>query len=524
MKQFIKRISLILSIFIFGFVLTSCNGADNKDAQNTNTEVVDNESKDDNAKTEESAESTKESQTEESTEKADSEEETGEDEKASEEESSDADFAEASTEDVEKALADDSAIVVDARDNDSYIGWALDGNSRGGHIDGATDFSHYWITGEYDEEGNLEGESREEVLAYTMENKNIAPGKSVIVYDTNGEDAKVVANYFKEKGIEDISIYDANEWIADEDKELVSYPNYEFLLAPEKLNDLIEGKEVEAIKDSENVKIIDVRWGDNEESGYLDGHIPNAIHINTDSFEPPMEYVDGIEEWRLTADEDLVKLLLENGITKDSSVVVTSPEPMAAHRFALICKYLGVEDVHVLNGGFVNYQNKGYELATGEVEAEAATDFGTEYPANPDLITTIPELKEMLDDENTTLVDNRTWEEYIGETSGYSYHDKKGRIPGAVFGYAGKGDSSSVSYYRNIDKTIRNIDEIKDMWKDQGINTEDKLIFMCGSGWRAAEILNDAAVMGLTDITLYSDGWIAWSNEGNPTETGDPTK
>lgn len=433
-------------------------------------------------------------------------------------------FKAATTEDVEKALKDDNAIVVDARSNDSYIGWALDGDKRGGHIEGATDFSAYWITGAYDEKENLEGDSRETVLAYTMENKKLEPGKKVIVYDTNDKDANVVANYFKEKGLEDITVYNAKEWIDNESKPMVSYPDYEILIAPEKVNDLIEGKEVEPVKDSKNVKIIDVRWGDEKESGYQDGHVPNAVHVNTDSFEPPVQDDKGNQQWKLTDDKSLVNLLLENGITKNSSVIVTSPEPMAATRFATICKYLGVEDVYVMNGGLVNYENKGFKLATDEVKPEAATDFGGEYPANPDLITTVAEVKEYLKDDKFTLVDNRTWEEYIGETSGYSYHNKKGRIPGAVFGYAGKKDSSSMFYYRNIDKTIRNIDEIKAMWEKQGIDTDNKLAFMCGGGWRAAEVLWDAEVMGLKDVTLYSDGWIAWSNQGNPTETGDPTK
>ncbi|MDD7362544.1 MAG: rhodanese-like domain-containing protein [Peptoniphilus sp.] len=430
----------------------------------------------------------------------------------------------AETKDVEAALEDDNSLVLDARSNDQFNGWALDGDKRGGHIEGATDFSAYWIMGEYDEKDNLEGDSREDVLAYTMKNKDITPDKTVIVYDTNDKDAKVVAKYLEEKGVKDVSVYNAKEWIDDDSKELVSNPNYELFLPPEKVMELTEGKEVEPIKDSKNVKIIDVRWGDEKESGYLDGHIPGAVHVNTDSFEPPKAYVDGIEEWRLTDDDSLVKLLLDNGITHDSSVVVTSPEPLAATRFATICRYLGVEDVYVLNGGFVNWQNKGFELSKDSVKPEKVADFGAEYPANPDVITTIPELKELLKDDNFNLVDNRTWEEYIGESSGYSYHDKKGRIPGAIFGYAGKNDSSSMSYYRNLDKTIRNIDEIRAMWDKQGIDTSKKTVFMCGSGWRAAEVYWDARVMGLKDISLYSDGWIAWSNEGNPSETGDPTK
>lgn len=106
----------------------------------------------------------------------------------------------ATKEDVEKALKDDKSLVVDARSNDQFNGWALDGDKRGGHIDGATDFSAYWIRGAYDEKKNLEGDSCETVLEYTMENKAIAPDKEIIVYDTNGKDAPVVAKYFKDKG------------------------------------------------------------------------------------------------------------------------------------------------------------------------------------------------------------------------------------------------------------------------------------------------------------------------------------
>ena len=43
----------------------------------------------------------------------------------------------------------------------------------------------------------------------------------------------------------------------------------------------------------------------------------------------------------------------------------------------------------------------------------------------------------------------------------------------------------------------------------------------CG-GWRVSEILWYARVMGLNDTSIYSDGWIAWSDEGRPFVTGDP--
>ena len=44
---------------------------------------------------------------------------------------------------------------------------------------------------------------------------------------------------------------------------------------------------------------------------------------------------------------------------------------------------------------------------------------------------------------------------------------------------------------------------------------------MCGGGWRAAEVMTFAQVMGLSSTSLYSDGWIGWSiDRRNPVETG----
>lgn len=424
------------------------------------------------------------------------------------------------TETVTKALEDENSVVIDARSNDIFIGWQLENEARGGHIPGATDFSADWLSAEYDDKENLEGETREQVLEQAMETKNIGKDTNIIIYDTNGEDAKKVAQYFAGKDIQNISLYDANEWVKDSSKELESYPNYQLLLAPEVLNKLIEGESVEGIP-SDKLVILDVSWGSEEESGYLDGHIPGAYHINTDSFEPPMEYVKGIEEWRLTDAPTLEKLLLDNGITKDTTVITTGPEPMAASRMAVILKYMGVEHVHVLNGGLVNWKNAGFELETQANKPEKATDFGAEVPVNKSLIISKDQmLDEIKNNDQLELLDVRTQEEFDGKISGYSYHDKTGRLPKAKYAHAGKKNSSSMSFYRNIDKTIRNKDELLKMWQDTDIDTNKDLVVYCGSGWRAAETLWYANVYGIDNIRLFSDGWIAWSNEGYPVEDG----
>ncbi|WBW96510.1 rhodanese-like domain-containing protein [Oceanirhabdus sp. W0125-5] len=414
------------------------------------------------------------------------------------------------TEKVQEALKDNSWVIVDARLNDAFNGWKLDGVSRGGRIKGAVDFSANWL--------KVEDDNKEKILDEALETKGISKDKNIVLYDANGNDAKAVAEYLKGKGFSNLYVFDVNEWANDESLPMEKYENYQLIVPAVIVKDIIDGKKPESFENAKNIKIVEASWGE-EKTSYANGHIPTAFHINTDSVEPP-------PAWMLGDDETLKKFVLEHGFTKEDTVIVTGEEQMAAYRVATVLRYIGVEDVRVLNGGTTAWTMAGYELETTSNKPAAVTEFGGVIPGNPDVIDTMDETKAGLKTpEKFILVDNRTWDEHIGKESGYSYHDIKGRIPGAVFGYAGKTDSYSLDYYRNIDKTMRNAKEFIALWEEQGIDTTKHLSFMCGSGWRVAEIYTYADVFGLDDIGIYSDGWIGWSNDsGNPIETGEPTK
>lgn len=410
------------------------------------------------------------------------------------------------TKELQDKLSDDSWVVVDTRINDAFNGWKLDEVKRGGHIKGAVDFSANWLT--------VDSKDKEKTLDKALETKGIEKDKNIVLYDANGKDAKEVANYLSEKGYKNLYTYNVADWAKDESLPMESYENYEMIVPATIVNDILDGKKPETFENSKNIKIVEASWGEESEA-YSKGHVPTSVHINTDTVEPP-------PQWMLASDEDLAKFANNYGFTKDDTVIVTGPDVMASYRVAVVLRYIGINDVRVLNGGNDAWTSAGYELETKSNKPVAGNDFGATIPANPDLIDTQAELKEMLKDSNNVLVDNRSWDEYIGKISGYSYHDKKGRIPGAVYGYAGTS-ATTLEDYRNIDNTMRNADEIKALWKDAGIDTNKHLIFMCGSGWRAAEVLTYANVMGFDNASLYSDGWIGWSNDtSNPTETGEP--
>lgn len=411
-----------------------------------------------------------------------------------------------STKELQSKLDDNSWVIVDTRINDAYNGWKLDGVKRGGHIEGAVDFSSNWL--------DVDNKDKEKILDEALQTKKIDKDKNIVLYDANGKDSEKVATYLSSKGYKNIYTYDVKEWANDDSLPMKQYDNYEMIVPAVVVKDVLDGKTPETLDKNKKVKIVEASWGEEKET-YLKGHVPTAVHINTDSIEPP-------PSWMLDSDENLKKFALDYGFTKNDCVIVTGKDPMASYRIAVVLRYIGIEDVRVLNGGNDAWTRAGYELETKSNAKTTGEDFGGEIPGNPDLIDTQTELKEALKNTNTTLVDNRSWDEYIGKISGYSYHDKKGRIPGAVYGYAGT-TSVTLEDYRNIDNTMRNADEIKELWNSSNINTNNHLIFMCGSGWRAAEVLTYSNIMGYDNTSLYSDGWIGWSNNSeNPTETGEP--
>ena len=133
--------------------------------------------------------------------------------------------------------------------------------------------------------------------------------------------------------------------------------------------------------------------------------------------------------------------------------------------------------------------------------------------------------------ENHTLLDavqcnwhifRVSWEEFIGNRSGYHYIEKKGRIPGAVFGNCGS-DAYHMENYRNFDHTMREYQEFEAAWKEGGISPEKHVAFYCGTGWRGSEAFINAWLMGWPKVSVYDGGWFEWcNNPENPIETGIP--
>ena len=466
----------------------------------------------------------------ETTSDADNEKEKSEQNSASAKAKNEADVDTATEEEVQGFMndTDEKTVLVDSRAQESYAGWALEGAKNGGHLKNSALFSERWLDCDYS--GSA---PRTAYRERAMEAQNITKDSDIIVYDYDGEHAKDVASYFVEQGIKDVSIYQANDMI-DAGTDLESYTNYDRFLPTEivkSISDVKTGKSSELSEDAkaiigdnmDKVVLIDVAWGNAKASSYFSaGHVPGAVHINTDSYERPRVYVpekrsDYAKEWRLISLEEFRDSLCpQYGITKDSIVILTGTSSSPQGRLGFMLRSLGVK-TYAMSGLLTAWQYNGYDLDTDEstlVIPTSVDSFGSDAIANPDEILWMDDIKAILSGEKEGQVaDNRDEDEWNGEYSGYGYHDLAGKIEGSV--WCSSGDEENGEYFTNIDGTARTQQELKAYMESNGLDTSKTVAFFCGDSWGAAKIAYWCQSVDLNNIKEWGNGWIPWSNEGN---------
>jgi len=422
-----------------------------------------------------------------------------------------------STAELLNQVYDPHTTIIDVRPVEAYNGWKIKNEARGGHIRGARSLPLKW-TNYID-------------WIEIVRSKEILPDKSLVIYGYGSSESELVADRFSRSGYENIKVYNLflDEWSANESLPMDHLHRYHQLVYPEWLKSLLDGGTPPEFSGSNFV----LCHGHYQNRGaYEEGHIPGAVDLDTNTLESQ-------ETWNRRSPEELKEALENLGINEDTTVILYGrfsfpdnndpfPGSSAGHlgsiRAAFIMMYAGVKDVRILNGGLLSWEDAGYEVTTEEYTPLKQLKFKSAIPGRPELAVDVPEAKEILASDQAELVSVRSWPEYIGEVSGYNYIEKKGRIPGSVFGNCGT-DAYHMENYRNLDHTTREYHEIEEIWKEVGVVAEKHNAFYCGTGWRGSEAWLNAWLMGWPRVSVFDGGWFEWSNDPeNPRETGRPER
>ncbi len=265
----------------------------------------------------------------------------------------------------------------------------------------------------------------------------------------------------------------------------------QFIIEPEIL--------LEQIQDPDTV-IIDCRfrlgqseWGYQE---YLNSHIPGAYYLDLEKdLSSPVKKHGGRHP--LPNVEQLAQKLSSLGIRQTKTRVVAYDDSRFAFAARLwwLLRYLGHDNVKILDGGWTAWRNLDYPISN----QIPPTNPKTLFMAQPrlDWIVEHQQIQAHLNSTEIVLIDSRDEKRYRGEEE--PIDPIAGQIPGAI-NSPYLWVSNSEGYYQTQ----------QDLWSAYQ-DTAKPLWVYCGSGVTACVNLFSLEQFGLfSKAKLYPGGWSDW--------------
>lgn len=249
---------------------------------------------------------------------------------------------------------------------------------------------------------------------------------------------------------------------------------------------------------------------DEDTTAYDAGHIRGAV-----KFDWRHDLQDGVRR-DFVSKEGFEKLLSEKGISNDDLVILYGGNNnwFAAYAYWYF-KLYGHEKVKLLDGGRKKWELDGRELNSDEVKRDR-----TEYRAQDQdlsLRAFRDEVVQSIGSKN--FVDVRSPDEFSGKLLAPAHLPQEqsqvpGHIPGAL--------NVPWAKVANEDGTFKTEEEIKELYKDEGIDEGKGTIAYCRIGERSSIAwfaLHE--LLGYEDVKNYDGSWTEYGSlVGVPVELG----
>ena len=252
---------------------------------------------------------------------------------------------------------------------------------------------------------------------------------------------------------------------------------------------------------NEKLVLVDCRFSlmDKEygKRSYDECHIKGAIRVDIETqLSSPVTTHGGRHP--LPTVEELKETLENIGISDDSIVIAYDEGDLSGpSRLRWILKYLGHEEVYILNGGIELFKKIGGEVTT---EVPTVKKGSLHINVKDNMRVNMEYVKERTTNEKVAIVDCREHRRYLGEVE--PVDKKAGHIP------------SALNYFwmdilnKNDDElTLKSEDELKEHFKD--LNKYDEVIVYCGSGITASPVSMALSEAGI-EHKLYSGSFSDW--------------
>lgn len=240
------------------------------------------------------------------------------------------------------------------------------------------------------------------------------------------------------------------------------------------------------------------------------GHIPGAQYADMDKdLASPMTTFSGRHP--LPNPDELIKKLQSWGVNNSSQIICYDDMSGAfAARMWWLLKWLGHNEVAVLDGGIDKWTENGLTLETDVQQRDEGTFSGDE---NGGMWVDIKFVEQQLEEGNIDLLDARSSERFTAKDT--KTDPVAGHIPGAM----------SFPFAENLTKqgTFLSAQELQKRFSPLFLDAQKKqVINMCGSGVTACHNLLAMSVAGLPMTRLFVGSWSEWiKDKSRPVATGE---
>ncbi len=245
-------------------------------------------------------------------------------------------------------------------------------------------------------------------------------------------------------------------------------------------------------------------WGHDQ---YRAGHVPFAsyCHLSRD-LSGDRTGMNGRHP--LPSPAQLAALFCRIGVDRKTQVVVYDQDiGIFASRLWWMLRYMGHDDVAVLDGGWAKWTNEQRPTRSGDESRPAAIFDGR---PRPELVAHLEDVQASARD--ALLVDARAPERFEGRSE--PLDRVAGHIPGAINHF----------YRHNVtsDGVMLPVDALRErLARVLGTHSPDRTVMYCGSGVTACHNLLAMEHAGLPGARLYPGSWSEWSADPDrPVETG----
>jgi thiosulfate/3-mercaptopyruvate sulfurtransferase len=282
-------------------------------------------------------------------------------------------------------------------------------------------------------------------------------------------------------------------------------------MSKEKSRFVVSADWVEKQLGAPKFRIVDAAWylpaqNRNGAAEYASGHIPGAVFFDQDVIADHSSALPHTVPSPAFFASEVGKLGIAD---TDTIVVYDGPGIFTAPRVWWLFRVMGAKNVFVMDGGLDGWKKEGRPLQTDLPEPAPAV-FHTNF--NPYAVTSFEEMRGIVTTRARQVADARGPGRFTGEEAEPRAGMRSGHMPGA---------KNMPSGTFSVDGHFKDLNELRGLFEEAGIDLSKPVVTSCGSGVTAAIITLALHSLGHEDNTLYDGSWSQWGGrDDTPVVTG----